>query len=99
MALQAGISEEILFRGFLQPWFERNWGWAGGLVFSNLVFALVHWITPMYALLAGLTGVYLGLALDFGEERNVLIPTLIHALYDSCAFLAVAETYRRRHRA
>src|SRR5690554_4536337 len=29
----AGISEEILFRGLLQPWFEQNWGWVGGLAF------------------------------------------------------------------
>lgn len=92
----AGISEEILFRGFLQPWLERGWGWAGGLIFSNLIFALVHWVTPMYALLAGLTGIYLGLALDFGGERNLLIPTLIHAIYDFLAFLAVAKSYRRQ---
>ncbi|MGX2038916.1 CPBP family intramembrane glutamic endopeptidase [Methylocaldum sp. MU1018] len=91
----AGISEEILFRGLLQPWFEQNWGWIGGIVFSNLVFALVHWVTPLYALLAGLTGVYLGIALDFGGERNLVIPILIHAIYDFLAFIAVAQTYRR----
>jgi membrane protease YdiL (CAAX protease family) len=91
----AGISEEILFRGLLQPWFERDWGWLGGLVFSNMIFALVHWVTPLYALLAGLTGAYLGLALDFGGERNLSIPVLIHAIYDFLAFLAVARTYRR----
>ncbi|MDV3241204.1 MULTISPECIES: CPBP family intramembrane glutamic endopeptidase [Methylocaldum] len=91
----AGISEEILFRGLLQPWFEQNWGWIGGIAFSNLVFALVHWVTPLYALLAGLTGVYLGIALDFGGERNLVIPILIHAIYDFLAFIAVAQTYRR----
>jgi membrane protease YdiL (CAAX protease family) len=91
----AGVSEEILFRGLLQPWLERDWGWLGGLVFSNMIFALVHWVTPLYALLAGLTGAYLGLALDFSGERNLLIPVLIHALYDFLAFLAVAQTYRR----
>lgn len=95
----AGISEEILFRGLLQPWLERDWGWAGGLLFSNMIFALVHWVTPLYALLAGVTGIYLGLALDIGGERNLLVPTLIHALYDFLAFLAVVETYRRRQRA
>lgn len=91
----AGISEEILFRGLLQSWFEQNWGWIGGIVFSNLVFALVHWVTPLYALLAGLTGVYLGVAFDFGGERNLVVPILIHAIYDFLAFIAVAQTYRR----
>ncbi|MDD2767606.1 MAG: CPBP family intramembrane metalloprotease [Methylococcus sp.] len=90
----AGITEEVLFRGFFQPWFEANWGWLGGLVFSNLVFALVHWVSPLYALLAGLTGVYLGLSLDSAGERNLLVPILIHSLYDVVAFLAVAMSYR-----
>ena len=94
LSVLAGVAEEILFRGFLQPWLERDWGWIGGLVFSNMIFALVHWITPLYALLAGLTGAYLGLALDVSGERNLLIPILIHALYDFVAFLAVARTYR-----
>ncbi|BBL73601.1 CPBP family intramembrane glutamic endopeptidase [Methylomagnum ishizawai] len=95
----AGVSEEILFRGFLQPWFEQDWGWIGGLVFSNMVFALVHWVTPLYGLLAGLTGAYLGWTLDFGGERNLAVPILIHAIYDFLAFLAVAQTYIRRQSA
>jgi membrane protease YdiL (CAAX protease family) len=94
----AGVTEEILFRGFLQPWLERDWGWAGGLVFSNMAFALVHWVSPLYALLAGLTGAYLGLSLDLGEQRNLAVPILIHAFYDFLAFLAVAASYRRRQR-
>lgn len=91
----AGVSEEILFRGVLQPWLERDWGGIGGLVFSNLIFALAHWITPMYGLLAGLTGGYLGLSMDFGSERNLLVPILIHSIYDFLAFIAVTASYRR----
>jgi membrane protease YdiL (CAAX protease family) len=90
----AGITEEILFRGVLQPWLERDWGWAGGLVFSNLIFALVHWITPTYALLAGLCGLFLGLMLDIGPERNLLAPILTHAIYDFLAFKVVAQAWR-----
>ncbi|CAL1239257.1 CPBP family intramembrane glutamic endopeptidase [Candidatus Methylocalor cossyra] len=94
LGLLAGISEEILFRGLLQPWFQRDWGWFGGILFSNLIFALVHWVTPLYALLAGLTGAYLGLSLDFGGKHSLAIPVLIHAIYDFLAFLAVARSYR-----
>ena len=94
LGLLAGITEEVLFRGVLQPWIEGHWGWGAGLIGSNLVFALAHWITPIYALLAGLTGLYLGFALDLGGERNLAVPILIHALYDFLAFLAVARTYR-----
>ena len=96
LGVLAGVTEEILFRGCLQPWLEKDWGWLGGLVFSNLIFALVHWITPLYALLAGLSGLYLGLALDAGDERNLLTPLLIHTLYDFLAFSVVAHTYRQR---
>lgn len=95
LGLLAGVAEEVLFRGLLQPWFEAGWGWLGGLVFSNLIFALAHWVTPLYGLLAGLTGAYLGLALDVGGERNLAIPALIHGIYDFLAFAAVAGSYRR----
>lgn len=94
LGLLAGVSEEFLFRGVLQPWLERDWGPIGGLVFSNLIFALAHWVTPLYGLLAGLTGTYLGLSLDVAGERNLAIPTIIHAGYDFLAFLAVARAYR-----
>ena len=94
VGLLAGVTEELLFRGFLQPWLEEHWGWLGGLLFSNLVFALVHWITPMYGLLAGICGLYLGLMLDVSGERNLIIPILIHSLYDFLAFMVVAGAWR-----
>ena len=97
LGLLAGITEEILFRGVLQPLIESRWGWAAGIAFSNLFFALAHFVTPLYALLAGLTGIYLGLSLDFGVGRNLLTPVFIHALYDFLAFLVVARTYRAEH--
>lgn len=34
--------EEIVFRGLLQPAFERAWGWALGSLLNGLVFALMH---------------------------------------------------------
>lgn len=95
LALLAGVSEEILFRGVLQPWLERDWGYWGGLLFSNMIFALAHWITPLYGLLAGLTGVYLGLSMDYAPERQLAVPIIIHTLYDFLAFLVVAHAYRR----
>lgn len=94
LAALAGLSEELLFRGFLQSWIEINAGPAAGLIGSNLLFGLAHMITPLYALLAGLIGIYLGLALDAGEQRNLLTPVIIHAFYDYLAFLVVARTFR-----
>jgi membrane protease YdiL (CAAX protease family) len=90
----AGITEEILFRGVVQPWMESSWGMTSGLIASSIIFGLVHAVTPLYALLATLVGIYLGLAMDYGGERNLLTPIIIHGLYDFLAFLVIVRTYR-----
>jgi uncharacterized protein len=94
LAAIAGISEEILFRGVIQPWMESSWGITAGLIGSNIVFGMVHAITPLYTVLATLVGIYLGLALDVGGDRNLLTPIIIHGLYDFLAFLALMRSYR-----
>jgi membrane protease YdiL (CAAX protease family) len=94
LAAIAGISEEILFRGVIQPWMESSWGISAGLIGSNILFGLVHSISPLYTVLATLVGIYLGLALDYGGDRNLLIPIIIHGLYDFLAFLALMRSYR-----
>ena len=96
LGLLAGVTEEILFRGFLQPWLELSWGWSGGLIFSNMIFALMHWVTPTYALLTGVCGLFLGLLLDIGGERNLTSPIIAHALYDFLAFMSVARSWRQQ---
>lgn len=90
----AGVAEEVLFRGVLQPWLETAWGMTAGLWVSNAIFGLVHAVTPLYAVLAGLIGIYLGLSMDYGEQRNLLTPIIIHGVYDFLAFMAIMHTYR-----
>lgn len=89
----AGISEEVLFRGVLQPWLQTAMGVSGGLLASNVVFGLLHAVTPLYALLAGLVGIYLGLCLDYGGERNLLTPIIVHGVYDFLAFMVIMRAY------
>jgi hypothetical protein len=96
LAFIAGFAEEALFRGFLQPWLENGWGAAVGLFGSNLLFALVHAVTPLYAVLAMLMGLYMGSMLDYGGERNLLVPMVIHAVYDFVAFVVILRDYRNR---
>lgn len=57
-----------------------------GLIGSSVLFGLVHAITPLYALLAMGVSIYLGLFLDYGGERNLLTPIVIHTAYDFLAF-------------
>ncbi|MEI7993298.1 MAG: CPBP family intramembrane glutamic endopeptidase [Methylococcaceae bacterium] len=94
LAAIAGVSEELLFRGVIQPWIETSWGITAGLILSNIVFGLVHAVTPLYAVLAALVGIYLGLSLDYGGERNLLTPIIIHGFYDFLAFVALMRAYR-----
>ncbi len=96
LAAMAGIGEELLFRGVLQPWMEQAWGTWAGLVISNIIFGMAHAITLLYALLAAMTGIYLGLCLDFHQERNLLIPIVVHGVYDFLAFMVVAKAYINR---
>jgi membrane protease YdiL (CAAX protease family) len=90
----AGLSEEVLFRGVVQPWMEQVWGLNTGLLVSSILFGLVHAITPFYAILAALVSIYLGWSLDYGETRNLLTPIVIHTLYDFFAFLMIIRSYK-----
>jgi len=61
------------------------------LLVASLLFGVVHWLTGLYALLAGMVGLYLGgLYLLTG---NLLVPIVVHALYDIVAlgYLRKAE--------
>ncbi len=95
VSLLAGLGEELLFRGFLQQlvtqWISGPWGVWVGLAVASVVFGLLHAITPTYALVACLIGLFLGwLWLATG---NLLAPITAHAVYD---FLAMVYFLRIR---
>jgi CAAX protease family protein len=94
VALLAGCSEELLFRGVLQSWIGR-WGALEGLVASSIIFGLAHAITPTYAVLAGLLGIYLGIVFTITGEANLVPATLCHVLYDLVAFFVVRREARQ----
>jgi membrane protease YdiL (CAAX protease family) len=72
ISLAAGIAEELLFRGVLQIKF--------GIVPSSILFGLVHFISPLYMIIAAGMGFYLGAFLYM--YNNLMIPVMIHFLYD-----------------
>ena len=96
LASIAGLSEELLFRGVIQPWVESSWGMTAGLIGGNIIFGLAHAVTPLYAVLATLVGIYLSLSMDYGGDRNLLVPMVIHGLYDFLAFISLMRAYRSR---
>ena len=89
MSLGAGISEELLFRGLLQTWIAGFAPLIVSIVLSNIVFGLLHMRTVLYAVIAGLVGVYLGFL--YAITDNLLVPIVTHTLYD-----AIALEYTRR---
>lgn len=78
LALSAGIGEEILFRGAIQPRF--------GIGLTALVFALAH---PQYGVSYAIGGVFL-IGIVLGYERKYLNTTaciVTHATYNIVAFM------------
>jgi membrane protease YdiL (CAAX protease family) len=89
VALAAGVGEELLFRGVLQPALAVHIPPAAAVVAIGLLFGAVHWLTPAYALLAGLVGIYLGAL--YAVSGNLLAPITAHALYDFVALTLLAR--------
>ena len=85
----AGLGEEMLFRGVIQEVVAGSLGVWAGLAVAAVLFGLVHLITPTYALLAGLMGVYLGWL--WIETGNLLVPITAHAVYDFLALVYLAK--------
>lgn len=88
-ALMAGVSEEMLFRGYLISRLERLGlpGWVC-VVGSGLVFGLVHW--PGYGLLSALSkGIFFGIptGLYFWKRRNLGPLVAAHGLMDFFGFM------------
>jgi uncharacterized protein len=90
LSMLAGVCEEVLFRAVLQGGLSEIHGVGSALILASLIFGICHWITPMYALLAGLVGLYLGGI--WVLTGNLLVPIVAHALYD---FVALQWVLRR----
>jgi membrane protease YdiL (CAAX protease family) len=80
VSLAAGVGEEVLFRGFLQAWFEARLGAIGGLLAASVLFGAAHPITAGYVVIAAFMGAYLGGLWQW--TGNLLAPIVTHALYD-----------------
>jgi uncharacterized protein len=94
LAACAGVTEEMLFRGVLQPALGR-WltPWAG-VVLASVVFGLLHPISRLYVAVAILFGLYLGgLVLATGNLLGVMVA---HGVYDFVVLLYVVHGPRSR---
>lgn len=92
LAAAAGIGEEMLFRGFLQTACVRWLDLWPGVALASVLFGLLHLITPTYAVVASLLGLFLGVVYLF--TANLLTVIVAHALYDFLALVYIAK-FRR----
>jgi hypothetical protein len=89
IALFAGVGEELFFRGWLQSVLASNFGAWLGILIASVIFGLAHYLSPTYAIYAGLTGLYLGVI--YLASGNLYIVMIIHALYDFIALVYLLE--------
>lgn len=84
LAAFAGIGEEVLFRGVLQP--------RTGFLIATLLFGLAHPISVTYVIVACLLGAVLGLLQLYGG--NLWAPIIAHAVYDYIGFVLIIREFR-----
>ncbi len=85
VALLAGVGEELLFRGLIQTALTTYVAPVAALVLASVVFGVLHWLTPAYAVIASVLGAWLGFLFVYTD--NLLVPILMHTLYDFFAFV------------
>jgi membrane protease YdiL (CAAX protease family) len=85
LSLAAGVGEEMFFRGVLQEAAGRWTNLPVAVAAVSVAFGLLHALTPTYAVLATLLGVYLG-AVQVATG-NLLVVIIAHALYDFVALV------------
>jgi membrane protease YdiL (CAAX protease family) len=81
----AGFAEELLFRGMLMP--------RMGLVASSLLFGFLHgpeyklWPMALWASIVGL-----GFGVLYEETSNLVVPMIVHGVYDALALAYIRLT-------
>lgn len=86
----AGLGEEILFRGALQPIVVEWTTPTLGVIAVSLLFGLLHAASTAYFFLATSIGLYLGWMTQ--EYDDLVAPIITHAVYD---FVALVWLQRR----
>lgn len=84
LAIIAGVSEELMFRGVLQEIIDRRFGIAAAIAATSVIFGLLHARTVLYAVIATMVGAYFSLL--FLATGSLIAPIVAHAVYDFIAF-------------
>ena len=83
-----GPCEELAFRGFVQKGFENSFGKMNGLLVTSVLFALIHGLNTMYAIVPVFV---VSLVLGYVWQKtggNTTASALMHGVYDTIAIAA-----------
>lgn len=89
LALAAGVCEELLFRGFLQPWLATFSTPLVGLLVASVIFGLLHYASVTYFLITTVIGIVLGAVYWWSE--SLLAVVVWHITYDLIALGVLAK--------
>lgn len=90
--LLVGPFEELVFRGGVQGILRRTWGPSVAIALSSVLFGVVHWVALTggggsrvpYVTVAATLGLVLGYLYE--RTRNLVIPAVVHGLYNTVLF-------------
>lgn len=90
----APFMEEMVFRGFFYPVFERLWGFVAAVLFTALLFALIH-APQLGGGLSEMVAIFcVGVVLSYarGKTGSLLPSYLLHLGYNATLFVSLYLT-------
>ncbi len=94
ICMAAGLGEELLFRGALQPWLATWIHPYAAIGIVGVLFGLAHSMSATYFVAATLIGCYLGWLAE--AHQDLIAPIIAHATYDFVALLVVLRSIRKQ---
>lgn len=89
--LLVGPFEELVFRGAVQGFLRRTFGVALAVVIASALFGVVHWLALTgggsrlsYVAVAATLGLILGYVYE--RTENLVVPSVVHGVYNSVLF-------------
>jgi membrane protease YdiL (CAAX protease family) len=89
VALLAGVGEELLFRGFLQTWLDRHLSIVWAILFSSVIFGLLHYLSHAYFICTILMSIALGVG--YYLSGSLLMVMVWHGVYDFIALVVLVK--------
>jgi membrane protease YdiL (CAAX protease family) len=89
----APISEEILFRGYLQTWLKKLFGKKIGILFASFIFALFHFSYPQGYGNITIIGSLFVVAIYFGilyeRQKSLISPIIAHMIFNTISTINI----------